>query len=56
MIARPYLYGLGAAGERGVEMSISMLRSEMARAMALLGRPRIADLDRSVLRRATAPP
>jgi L-lactate dehydrogenase (cytochrome) len=55
MIARPYLYGLGAAGERGVEMSISMLRSEIARAMALLGRPRIADLDRSALRRATAP-
>jgi isopentenyl diphosphate isomerase/L-lactate dehydrogenase-like FMN-dependent dehydrogenase len=29
-----------------------MLRSEMARAMALLGRPRVADLDRSALRPA----
>ncbi len=55
MIGRPYLYGLGAAGERGVEKSISMLRTEMARGMALLGRSRIADLDRSALRRATVP-
>jgi L-lactate dehydrogenase (cytochrome) len=50
LIGRPYLYGLGAAGERGVELSIAMLRSETARAMALLGRPRVADLDRSALR------
>jgi len=54
MVGRPYLYGLGAAGERGVEMSISMLRAELARAMALLGRPTIAELDRSVLRFASA--
>lgn len=53
LIGRPYLYGLGAAGERGVEMSVSMLRAEMVRAMALLGRPRLADLDRSALRLAT---
>jgi L-lactate dehydrogenase (cytochrome) len=53
LIGRPYLYGLGAAGERGVELSVSMLRAEMTRAMALLGRPRVADLDRSALRPAT---
>jgi L-lactate dehydrogenase (cytochrome) len=56
MVGRAYLYGLGAAGERGVELSISMLRSEAARAMALLGRPRIADLDPSALRRRTDDP
>jgi L-lactate dehydrogenase (cytochrome) len=55
LIGRPYLYGLGAAGERGVEMSVSMLRAEMVRAMALLGRPRVADLDRSALRPTTVP-
>jgi isopentenyl diphosphate isomerase/L-lactate dehydrogenase-like FMN-dependent dehydrogenase len=33
-------------------MSIAMLRAELRRAMALLGTPRIADLDRSVLRPA----
>jgi isopentenyl diphosphate isomerase/L-lactate dehydrogenase-like FMN-dependent dehydrogenase len=52
MIGRPYLYGLGAAGERGVEMCISILLAETARAMALLGRTEVMDLDSSVLRRA----
>jgi L-lactate dehydrogenase (cytochrome) len=52
MIGRPYLYGLGAAGERGVAMSISILVAEIARAMALLGRTKVADLDSSVLMHA----
>ncbi len=55
LIGRPYLYGLGAAGEQGVELSISMLRTELVRAMGLLGRPQVADLDRSALRPARTP-
>jgi L-lactate dehydrogenase (cytochrome) len=50
MIGRPYLYGLGAAGQTGAERAIGILRAEIARVLALLGRPRLADLDRSALR------
>jgi isopentenyl diphosphate isomerase/L-lactate dehydrogenase-like FMN-dependent dehydrogenase len=55
MIGRPYLYGLGAAGEQGAGQAIGILRDEMARALALLGRPRARDLDGSVLRKPEAP-
>lgn len=37
LIGRPYLYGLGAAGERGVHASIAMLGEGVRRSMALLG-------------------
>lgn len=37
LIARPYLYGLGAAGEEGVARCIAILSSELRRAMALSG-------------------
>src|SRR6185437_658721 len=50
MIGRPYLYGLGAAGQAGAEHAINMLRAEIDRALALLGRPTVAELDRSVVR------
>jgi L-lactate dehydrogenase (cytochrome) len=50
MIGRPYLYGLGAGGQAGVEHAINMLRLEIDRAQALLGRPTLADLDRSTVR------
>ena len=50
MIGRPYLYGLGAAGQPGAEMAINLLRVEIARVLTLLGRPTLADLDRSALR------
>jgi L-lactate dehydrogenase (cytochrome) len=55
MIGRPYLYGLGAAGQPGAEMAINLLRVEIARVLTLLGRPRLADLDRSALRLAANP-
>ena len=35
--ARPYLYGLGATGERGVAAAIPMLGDELRRAMTLMG-------------------
>ena len=52
MIGRPMLYGLGAAGEAGVERSIEILQNEIDRALALLGRPTLADLDRTAVRAA----
>lgn len=36
-VGRAYLFGLGAAGERGVDTALSMLRTEMERSMALAG-------------------
>jgi 4-hydroxymandelate oxidase len=49
LIGRPYVYGLGAAGEEGVARVIMILQEEFQMAMALTGRPRIRDIDRSVL-------
>ena len=46
MVGRPYLYGLGAAGQAGVEFALSFLRSEIERTMALLGCSNIAAIDR----------
>ena len=50
LIGRPYLYGLGASGQAGAEQAISILRAEIARVLALLGRPTLADLDRTAVR------
>jgi L-lactate dehydrogenase (cytochrome) len=44
LVGRPYLYGLGAAGERGVAASISMLGAELRRAMTLMGVTSVAQL------------
>ncbi len=46
MVGRAYLYGLAAAGERGVRLAISMLAEEMERTMQLLGVGGIAELRR----------
>lgn len=45
MAGRAYLYGLGAAGERGVEHVLALLEADVRRTMALLGTPTIADLN-----------
>ena len=44
LIGRPYLYGLGAAGEAGVSAVIAILRDELRRVMQLLGVASIAQL------------
>ena len=44
MAGRAYLYGLGAAGERGVDHVLAMLASDVRRTMALVGAGTIADL------------
>jgi L-lactate dehydrogenase (cytochrome) len=46
MSGRAYLYGLGAAGEAGVDHVLDVLSSDMSRTMALIGCRAIADLGR----------
>lgn len=49
LIGRPYLWGLAADGQAGVERVLALLRAELERAMALTGRPTLDAIDRSVL-------
>ncbi len=44
MFGRPYLYGMGAAGELGVEWVINYFNSGIARTMALVGATDVASL------------
>jgi len=49
MAGRAYLYGLGAAGERGVDRVLEWFRADIVRTLCLLGVRSIAELDRSLL-------
>ena len=49
--ARPYLYGLAAAGEAGACRAMEILTNELRRDMVLLGTDRISKIDRSLVRR-----
>lgn len=49
LIGRPYLYGLGAAGESGVTNVVNILQREFKMAMVLTGRTNIGSIDRSVI-------
>jgi isopentenyl diphosphate isomerase/L-lactate dehydrogenase-like FMN-dependent dehydrogenase len=51
MVGRPYLYGLAVGGGPGVERVLALLRTEIDKALGLVGVPRAADLDRAALRR-----
>ena len=44
LIGRPYLYGLGAGGQAGVERSIEILTSELVRDMKLMGVTNVAGI------------
>lgn len=44
MVGRAYLYGLAAAGERGVDHVLALLHADVRRTMALLGAPTVAEL------------
>src|ERR1700722_4669999 len=55
LVGRPYLYGLGAAGQPGVERVLEIFEEEMARTMALLGCASVRDLDRSWLQPTRRP-
>jgi L-lactate dehydrogenase (cytochrome) len=49
LIGRPWLFGLAAGDEAGVFAVLDILRAEIDRTLALLGRRSIAELDRSVI-------
>ncbi len=50
-IGRPYLWGLGAFGESGVERVLGILRAETRHAMQQLGAPSLKDLTPAMVRR-----
>jgi 4-hydroxymandelate oxidase len=50
-IGRPYLWGLGAFGQPGVERVLGMLRFETRSAMQQLGAPSLKDLTPAMVRR-----
>jgi len=49
-IGRPYLWGLGAFGRRGVARVVELLRAELAADMGMAGVATIAQVDRSFVR------
>jgi isopentenyl diphosphate isomerase/L-lactate dehydrogenase-like FMN-dependent dehydrogenase len=50
-IGRPYLWGLGAFGQPGVERVLAILRAETRNAMQQLGAPSLKDLVPAMVRR-----
>jgi len=50
-VGRPYLYGLGAAGEAGVSKALDFLITSLERDMALCGATRLTDLTPDLVRR-----
>jgi 4-hydroxymandelate oxidase len=52
MVGRPILYGLALGGAEGVAAVLQHLRMELEMAMALVGRPSVAGIDRTVVCRA----
>lgn len=52
MIGRPWLYGLAAGGQPGVERALEILRDEIDVALTLLGRASLAEVDRGAIERA----
>jgi len=55
MIGRPFLYGLGALGEAGVQRCLEIIGRELDLTMAFCGRTRLQDVDRSILLPGTYP-
>ena len=51
MIGRPYLYGLAAGGEAGVDRALEILRMELERDMKLLGCRAVSELDETCVRK-----
>ncbi len=49
-IGRPYLYGLGTFGRRGVARVVDLLRAELAADMGMAGVASISQIDRSFVR------
>jgi 4-hydroxymandelate oxidase len=50
LLGRPVLWGLAVSGEEGVAAVLSLLETELSRAMALAGCAKLADIDRDLVR------
>ncbi len=50
MVARPPMWGLAAYGAEGVQTVVEILQTELARNMAMSGRPTISMIDRELVR------
>ncbi len=50
LIGRPYVWGLAAFGQIGVQRVIELLRAELVVSMGLAGKPNLASIDRSLVR------
>ena len=48
-IGRPFVYGLGAMGEAGVTKALEIIHKELDLTMALCGKTRIEQVDKSIL-------
>jgi len=55
LIGRPYLWGLGAFGQEGVQRVVEVLHGELRVAMGLSGMASLDKIDRSLVRRAWKP-
>ena len=51
MVGKAYLYGLGAAGEPGVDKALGFLQDEFVRTMTLIGASSVDDLTPSAVTR-----
>jgi 4-hydroxymandelate oxidase len=56
LVARPAMWGLAAYGADGVQGIVELLQTELARYMAMSGRPQVSMLDRRMLRLHRTPP
>jgi 4-hydroxymandelate oxidase len=50
LVGRPVMWGLAAYGDAGVQGVVEMLQTELARYMAMCGRPTLAAVDSSIVR------
>ncbi|MEM7336018.1 MAG: alpha-hydroxy acid oxidase [Chloroflexota bacterium] len=49
MLGRPFLYGIGAAQQDGLNQVVELLKNELSVTLAQLGCPNVEDLDESVI-------
>jgi len=50
LIGRPYVWGLAAFGQVGVQRVVELLQAELVLSMGLSGKPNLASIDRSLVR------
>ncbi|TQM11929.1 alpha-hydroxy acid oxidase [Pseudonocardia kunmingensis] len=49
LVGRPYMFGLAAGGEPGVDRTLELLHNEIIRAMSLVGARSVKEIDRSLI-------